>query len=201
MLTLFFILLNIVLSMIAFAAFRRNNEPERFLLIPYLVGQGGNRVGMVLSHFAHADIGHLMFNMITLYFFGPVVERGLGGMEFVVIYAAAGATATVFVYHLHKENPTYRALGASDSVSGIIFAAIVIEPRMNIFFFLVPIPIPAPVFAVGYIILSTLLMKRGLGNISHEAHIAGAATGLLLGGMLAPFGFDRLLDRIGELLG
>jgi membrane associated rhomboid family serine protease len=71
---------------------------------------------------------------------------------------------------------------------------------MSIYFFLIPVPIPAPLFAVGYIFLSTYLMGRAGGRISHEAHIAGAISGLLLAGLLAPDGFGPLLRRIQNLL-
>jgi len=170
-----------------------------FFFSPSEVSAGRNYVGMLLSHFAHADGGHLLFNMLTLYFFGPVVEQILGSLNMLLIYVSAGIVSTLFVYYLHRADPRYRALGASDSVTGIIFAAIVLQPRMNVFFFYVPFPIPAPLFAVGYIVLSTYLMRRGGGYISHEAHLAGALSGLLLAGFLAPGGFGPLLERIQNM--
>jgi membrane associated rhomboid family serine protease len=137
---------------------------------------------------------------MTLYSFGPVVELGLGSLSMLLIYVIAGIVSTLFVYYRHRADPRYRALGASDSVTGIIFAAIVLLPEMSVSFFFVPIPIPAPLFAVGFIVISTFLMRRGGGYISHEAHIAGAISGLLLAGLLAPGGFGPLLDRIQNLL-
>jgi membrane associated rhomboid family serine protease len=137
---------------------------------------------------------------MTLYFFGPVVELGLGAVTMLLIYVSAGIFSTLFVYYLHRADPGYRALGASDSVTGIIFAAIVLLPGMSVYFFVVPVPIPAPLFAVGYIVLSTYFMRRGGGHISHEAHLAGAVSGLLLAGLLAPGGFGPLLHRIQNLL-
>jgi membrane associated rhomboid family serine protease len=125
-----------------------------FFFSPSEVSAGRNYQGMLLSHFAHADGTHLLFNMMTLYFFCIVLI------------------------------PDIRALGASDSVTGIIFAAIVLLPGMSVYFFVVPVPIPAPLFAVG----------------SHEAHLAGAVSGLLLAGLLAPGGFGPLLHRIQNLL-
>jgi membrane associated rhomboid family serine protease len=95
-----------------------------------------------------------------------------------------------------RVQPQYRALGASDSISGILFAAIVVLPSMTIMFFILPFPIPAPIFAVGYIVLSTFFMQRGKGNVSHEAHLAGAFCGLILGGLLSPFGWGPLMDSL-----
>ena len=171
-----------------------------FSFSPSEVAAGKNYQGMILSHFAHADGAHLLFNMVTLYSFGPVVEFTLGAMSMLLIYVSAGIASTLFVYYLHRADPGYRALGASDSVTGIIFAAIVLAPGMSVYFFLLPVPIPAPLFAVGYILLSTYFMRRGGGRISHEAHIAGAISGLLVAGLLAPDGFGPLLRRLQNLL-
>jgi len=197
MLTILLIAINVVVSLIGFS--RMNRGYSNFFFSPNEVSAGRNYQGMVLSHFAHADGGHLLFNMMTLYFFGPVVEQGLGARGMLLIYLGAGVLSTLVVYYLQRADPRYRALGASDSVTGIIFAAIVLLPGMDVFFFLVPVPIPAPLFAIGYIFLSTYLMRRGGGHISHEAHLAGAISGLLLAGLLAPGGFGPLLNRIQSL--
>lgn len=202
MLTYLLIGINVVVSLIGFS---RMNSPagaraSMFFFTPKEVSEGRNNQGMILSHFSHADGTHLLFNMMTLYFFGPVVESSLGALNMLLIYAIAGVVSTFFVYYRHRSDPVYRALGASDSVSGIIFAAIVLVPGMSVYFFLIPVPIPAPLFAIGYIVLSTYFMRRGGGHISHEAHLAGAITGLLLAGLLSPEGYGPLLARIQNLL-
>src|SRR5262245_61687527 len=200
MLTYLLIGINVLVSLIGFSRMNTAQGSSSFFFSPSEVSAGRNYRGMVLSHFAHADSTHLLFNMLTLYFFGPVVELGLGALSMLLIYVSAGIFSTLFVYYLHRADPKYRALGASDSVSGIIFAAIVLLPEMSVYFFFVPVPIPAPLFAVGYIVLSTYLMRRGGGHISHEAHLAGEISGLLIGGLLAPEGFGPLLHRIQNLL-
>src|SRR5215813_14794090 len=201
MLTYLLIGINVLVSLIGFS--RMNSaagaRASMFFFSPSQVSAGRNYQGVLLSHFAHADGTHLLFNMLTLYSFGPVVEQGLGALSMLVIYVSAGIFSTLFVYYLHRADPRYRALGASDSVTGIIFAAIVLRPERSVYFFVL-IPIPAPLFAVGYIVLSTYFMRRGGGHISHEAHIAGAISGLLLAGLLSPGGFGPLLVRIQNLL-
>jgi membrane associated rhomboid family serine protease len=200
MLTLLLIGINVLVSLIGFSRMNSMAGDSMFFFSPSEVSAGRNYQGVLLSHFAHADGGHLLFNMLTLYSFGPVVEMGLGSLNMLLIYISAGVVSTLFVNYLHRTDPRYRALGASDSVTGIIFAAIVLVPGTSIYFFFVPFPIPAPLFAVGYIVLSTYFMRRGRGHISHEAHIAGAISGLLLAGLLAPSGFDPLLERIQSML-
>jgi membrane associated rhomboid family serine protease len=199
MLTYILIGINVLVSLIAFSRMNSVAGASMFFFSPNEVSKGRNYQGMILSHFAHADGGHLLFNMLTLYSFGPVVEEGLGTLYMLLIYVSAGFFSTLFVYYLHRADPKYRALGASDSVTGIIFAAIVLLPTMSVYFYFIPVGIPAPLFAVGYILISTFLMRRGGGHISHEAHIAGAISGLLLAGLLAPEGFGPLLETIRHL--
>jgi membrane associated rhomboid family serine protease len=112
-----------------------------------------------------------------------------------LIYVAGGVLSTLVVYFRHRAEPEYRALGASDSITAILFAAIVLVPESDVLFFFVPIPIPAPLFAVAYIVISTYFMRRGGGSLSHEAHLAGAFAGLVLAGLLSPLGFGPLLRR------
>src|SRR5262249_23692042 len=199
MLTNLLIGINVLVSLIGFSKMNSVTGDSMFFFSPSEVSAGRNYLGMVLSHFAHADATHLLFNMLTLYFFGPVVEMGLGALSMLLIYVSAGIFSTLFVYYRHRADPNYRALVASDSVTGIIFAAIVLVPQMSVFFLFIPVPIPAPLFAVAYIVISTYLIRREGGRISHEAHVAGAISGLLLAGLLAPGGFGPLLDRIQHL--
>src|ERR1051326_6061819 len=199
MLTDLLIGINVLVSLIGFSRMNSMAGDSMFFFSPSEVSAGRNYQGMLLSHFAHADGAHLLFNMLTLYSFGPVVEMGLGSVSMLLIYVSAGIISTLFVYYRHRADRRYRALGASDSVTGIIFAAIVLLPGMSIYFFFVPFPVPAPLFAVGYIVISTYFMRRGRGHISHEAHIAGAISGFVLAGLLAPDGFGPPLGRIQNL--
>jgi len=190
---------NILISLRAFTAFRQEGRSREFLFIPAEVARGYNYQGMFLSHFSHADAGHLLFNMITLYYFGTLVEARLGIVPLLAVYGVSAVASNAVIYLLHRHNPGYRALGASDSVTGVLFAAIVLEPRMSVYFFLIPVPIPAPLFAIGYIALSTYFMRRQAGHVSHEAHLAGACAGILLGGLLAPLGYAPLIHQLSRM--
>ena len=191
---------NVLISLIAFSRMNSETGHDAFLFSPSDVSAGRNYTGMFLSHFSHADGTHLFFNMMTFYFFGPVVEDFLGTLSMLLIYVSAGILSTLVVYYRHRGDPKYRSLGASDSITGILFAAIVVDPGMSLYLFFIPYPIPAPLFAVVYILLSTYFMRRGEGHISHEAHLAGAFAGLVLAGLLAPGGFSRLLQELQSYL-
>ncbi len=200
MLTYMLIGLNVAISLWGFSAMRKGGMAFRpFLFIPSEAAKGRNLIGVLLSNFSHADPWHLIFNMLTLFFFGPVVERFLG-YHVLTVYFAAGLAALALIFILRRDNPQYRVLGASGSITGILFAAIVLKPDMSIYFMILPIPIPAPLFALIYILYSTFLLDRDVGNVSHEAHIGGAVTGFLLAGFLSPFGFSQVADRIRHLL-
>jgi membrane associated rhomboid family serine protease len=196
-LTYALIALNVAISFWGFSSLRAGSF-RRFVFAPHEVMRGQSLPGMLLSHFSHADAWHLFFNMLTLYVFGRVVEAGLGP-SMLIVYAAAGLAANLFILLLRRNDPGYRVLGASDSVTAILFAAIILRPEMSIQFLLIPIPIPAPLFAVMYIAYTSFLLDKGIGNVSHEGHLAGALTGLLLGGWLAPDHFAPLLERVQRL--
>ncbi len=197
------IALNLIVTIIGFRAFKSQEEPEKFLFIPYMVARGENLKGLLFSQFAHAGWMHLGFNMISFIFFAPGLAAApdIGPLGMVAIYVISGIGADALVFLLKQKDPQYSALGASGSVSGIIFAAIVVNPHMSLIIFPVPIPIPAPIFAIGYLALSFYLSRRGdLGGISHEAHIGGALTGFAAAAILSKNGLGPLLMRLQEFL-
>jgi membrane associated rhomboid family serine protease len=198
--TYLLIAINVLVSLLAFSRMNSPDGGRMFFFSPSEIAAGRNYEGMFLSHFSHGDGTHLLFNMVTLYSFGPTTEAGLGPMKMLLVYVASGILSNLVLYYRHRMDPNYRALGASDSITGILFAAIVLLPGSSVYLLMIPVEIPAPVFAVAYILLSTFFMKRGGGNVSHEAHLAGAFVGLVLGGLLGPEGFVPLLRRIGWML-
>ena len=191
--------LNVAVSLWAFSVMRKSGPNRSYLFIPHEASKGRNLLGVLLANFSHADPWHLIFNMLTLYFFGPVVEQFLGP-HLLTVYGLSGLAALLLVFILRRNNPQYRVLGSSGSIVGILFAAIVLKPDMSVYFMVLPIPIPAPVFALIYIAYSTFLLDRDVGNVSHEAHIGGAVTGLLTAGLLSPMGFSQVAERIQRLL-
>ena len=169
--------------------------------MPNRFARGENGVGMLLSHVSHSSLSHLAFNMIALSSFAGSVLDTLGPIRFLVIYVVAGLGADLVIFALHKDDPSYRCLGASGSVFGIVMAAIVLDPTTSIVLFFVPIPIPGPVFMVGYAVISVFLIRQHRrGGVSHEGHLGGAVTGLFLTAVLSPRGLGPLLRWFAQWL-
>ncbi|MBN2018973.1 MAG: rhomboid family intramembrane serine protease [Sedimentisphaerales bacterium] len=135
--------------------------------------------------FLHADWTHLIFNMFSLYSFGSAIELLYGRLMFLAIYLAGIVGGSVLALLLHRKEP-YRALGASGGVCGVIFACIFLLPGTSVELFLIPIPIPAYIYAIGFILFSYYGMQTQLGNIGHDAHLGGAIIGLLTATALHP---------------
>ncbi len=127
------------------------------------------------------DGTHLLFNMFTLFFFGPVIEQYynhfLGSFGFALFYLLALVVSIIPTYLSNINNPAYAGLGASGAVSAVLFAYILLAPWSMLYIFGV-IPIPAIVFAAGYVFYSIRSQKRANDNINHSAHLWGAAFGV-----------------------
>lgn len=139
----------------------------------------GEHIRMITSGFLHADIAHLAFNMLSLYFFAPVVYGELGNYSFLLIYFASLIFGSMLTLYFHKNDYYYRAIGASGAVTGIIYSAILLDSNLQIFLFFIPIPIPAYLFGIGYLLYSIYGMKAKNDNIGHTAHFGGAIGGYL----------------------
>jgi membrane associated rhomboid family serine protease len=192
--------LNVVVSLLGFRALQDGGKrASAFLFVPYQVASGENGLGMLLAHFAHGGFFHLLFNMYALYSFGAAVLATLGPGKFLAVYVAAGLGSDLVVFALHKDDPSYRCLGASGSVFGIVMAAVILDPTTSIAFVFVPIPIPGPIFMLGYAIIAVFLIWRGgRGGISHEGHLGGAIVGAALTGVLSPQGLTPLLRWLAQ---
>lgn len=150
----------------------------------------GEQIRMISSGFLHADFSHLLFNMLTLYFFAPVVINSLTVPYFVIIYVASLLIGNLLSFYFHKNEYHYSAVGASGAVMGILYSAILFYPDMGLYLFFIPIPIPAWLFGMAYLLYSIYGMKKRLGNIGHDAHIGGAIGGYVLTLLFAPYLFQ-----------
>ncbi len=197
-LTLLLLLINVLVS--GYALFMDQGLIDRLAF----------KTGRILGHreyyrlltggFVHAGIGHLAFNMLTLYFFGPELELLLGPVRFLVVYFGAEMAAHGLSLYMHRANPAYAAVGASGAISGLVFAYCLFYPfsRIGLFF---AIWIPAWAFAVGFVVVSIVAMRQRspaqVGGLAHEAHLGGALGGLLLTVALYPDALRIFLGQLG----
>lgn len=148
--------------------------------------------------FVHADAMHLIFNLITLYFFGRVVENFYRqyafDMGFALFYLGALIVAVLPSYFRHKHDQNWMTLGASGAISALLFAYILFNPWGLIIVFI--IPMPAILFAILYVAYSIWAQRRANSSINHSAHLWGAAYGILMTGVLEP----RVLSQFAQLL-
>jgi membrane associated rhomboid family serine protease len=142
----------------------------------------------------HGGWAHLLFNMITLYFFGRVTEQHFGIffgettgiILYIVLYVSALAVSSIADLVKYKDDIGYNAVGASGAVSAVLFASILFEPEMGIYIFPIPFPIPAVIFAPLYLLYCWWAARKQMDNIGHSAHFWGALYGFLFPLILKP---------------
>ncbi len=185
MLTLILIAVTVLVSWLAFS---RPRLLDRLILWPPAIDRQKQYDRLVTHGFIHADWQHLLFNMITLFFFGRIAEQVIGSMigpvGFLLFYLSAIVIAILPTYLRHRHDSRYRSLGASGAVSAVLFAFILVQPWSLIFVFFLPVPaILYGAFFVGY---SIWMDRQGGDNTNHNAHLSGAIYGVLFMLLMEP---------------
>lgn len=184
MITVIIIAITCIVSILCFNGTLNGNK---LIFNAYQVWHRKEWYRMLTSGMIHSGWGHLFFNMLTLYFFGRVVEQYfsaafggvLGTVLYVVLYVSALAISSLGDLVKYRDNWNYNALGASGAVSAVLFASILFAPKMGIYIYLIPIPVPGYIFAPLYLLYCWYMAKRNMDNIGHTAHFWGAVYGLL----------------------
>lgn len=176
-----FLTLAIIIStvIVSFLAFQNHALFENFLFSSRQVKQEKEYYRLLTSMFVHGSWGHLLFNMLSFYFFASSVEGLHGPIILGAIYLAGGILGDVVALLIKGKWGDYRAVGASGGVMAVIFSSIFFFPEMEIYMFLIPIPIPAWLYAILFMAISFYGIGKGTDMIGHEAHLGGAATGIL----------------------
>jgi len=154
--------------------------------------------------FIHAGYLHLFINMVVLYSFGAIVENHFGvyfsgkaSFYYLLLYLGGLILSIIHAFGKHKNDVFYNAVGASGAVSAVIFSSIVLYPSGEIFFFFIPIGIPAPLFGVLYLLYEAYMSKYGKDRIGHDAHLWGAVFGVVFTIILKPSLFLIFLRQLG----
>lgn len=146
---------------------------------------------VITSSFLHVGAFHLLFNMMTLFFFGPTVEDILGKLGFLVVYFGAIIASGVTTAIVHRKNGSYSSVGASDAVSGVLLSFCVFFPLQPIYILFIPVGIPALLYGFLFIVLSARLMGEPGSRVAHEGHLGGAVAGVVLTLLMKPEAITR----------
>ena len=189
-----------VTALVSWQAWERPQWFDRLILWPPAIERQQQYDRLLTHGFIHADGMHLIFNMVTLYSFGQAMERyfsdRIGPVGYLLFYLSAIVIAILPTYMRHRHDPGYRSLGASGAVSAVLFASILLDPWNGIYLFLIPIPVPAFIFAGLYIGYSVWMDKRGGDNINHSAHLWGALYGVMFTILQQPALAGQFLSRL-----
>lgn len=190
-----------ITAIVSLMAFNNRKLADRLVLWPPAIDRHRQYDRLVTYGFIHADWMHLIFNMVTLYFFGRAIEgvmaRVTGSvLTYPLFYLAALVVSIMPSYLKNQKNPNYLSLGASGAVSAVLFAYILLAPWTIILVMF--IPAPAIVYAVFYVGYSIWMDRRGGDQVNHSAHLAGAAFGVLFMLAMEPRVLQIFLEQLGN---
>lgn len=198
--TVFIIILTAAVSITAF----NNSEVfYRMKFNAFLIRSENGWYRFLSYGLLHADWAHLIINMFVLFSFGRLVEASFENLfgakaipYFLLLYVGGLIFSVIASYIKNRYNSYYNAVGASGAVSAVLFASIIMHPEGQIIMLLFPVPIPAFVFGILYLIYSAYMAKRASDNVGHDAHFWGAVYGILLTIILRPRFLFEFLDYV-----
>ncbi len=192
-----------VTSLISFLAFSNHELFNKLKHWPYEEARGGEYYRWLTSGFLHGDPMHLIFNMLTLYFFGRYVESwfaemmpAFGTTLFLTFYLVSIVAASIATFYKFRNDPSFSSIGASGAVAAVLFASILLDPTIGIMIFLIPIPIPGFIFGPLYLWYSSYAAGKGGDNIDHTAHFFGAVFGFFFPLLLQPSLIQSFFEQI-----
>ncbi len=143
---------------------------------------------LVTYQFIHADLGHLLGNMIFLWVFGDDIERALGRWQFLVFYLLSGVIGGL-AFVLPDPNSTTELIGASGAISGIVVAYVMLRPcaKITVLVGFIPLRISA-YWVVGLFIVTQLwnLEASSKSEVAYWCHAGGMLAGCLLFPLMKP---------------
>ena len=198
------IIIIIFTSIISILCFNNEEIKNNLIFSPYQY-KSNKRWWIVFTHgFIHADFLHLFFNMYVLYIFGPSLEyyfttsSEIGWIYYITFYLLGIIFSTIPSIFKHSNNPNYRSLGASGSVSSIVFAYIIIFPLRELGLILIPgLFLPGFIFGILYLLAEHYLSKKQYSNIAHDAHISGSLFGIFF---IIIYDFNNLMVFLQKIM-
>lgn len=193
----------ILLAAIVLISYRAIKDPLLFNRLKFNVSavENGEYYRLLTAGFIHVDYNHLFFNGFTLFIFGGNALYGLGTINFILLYLISLLMGNGLAYYYHKKNPYYTAVGASGAIMGIVYSSILMFPEMELAFIFFPVPMPAYIFGVGYLIYTLFGIKSQNDGIGHTAHFGGAIGGIICTLVFDPYVFEKSFYTLVLMVG
>ncbi|HTD29906.1 MAG TPA: rhomboid family intramembrane serine protease [Xanthomonadaceae bacterium] len=189
-----------ITCLVSFLAFDKPRLMGSLIFWPPAVTRNHDYSRLITYGFVHANGQHLLFNMITLFFFGRAMEgfinARLGVCGFALFYLLALIASILPSYLRHRDDDQYRSLGASGAVSAVLFAYILIHPWSRIIVFV--LPLPAIVYAALYLGYTIYMERRNADRTNHSAHLWGAAYGVVFMIVMDPRVIGYFIDQLEQ---
>ncbi|CAG5009291.1 hypothetical protein DYBT9275_04463 [Dyadobacter sp. CECT 9275] len=189
---------------ISYYAFNNYSFMDKMLLNPYRVMKKNEYYRFLTSGFVHADFGHLIFNMLSLWFVGEGIERlfamlfgANGSFYYLFLYLVGIIVSDIPTFMKHRNNSNYNSLGASGGVSAVLFAAILYAPLMDIYLYFF-IQLKAFIFGILFLGYSLFEARRGTSYVNHSAHLYGAIFGMVFMAVVYPDAVPGFFQQIGD---
>lgn len=189
------IIIIVITCGISLLTMQNHDIKNRFMFNAYAIAHHRQWWRFFTHGVLHADFMHLFVNMLSLYFFGPLVEKTFcmdqnfgpiqGEVNYLLLYIGALLFSSLFTFFKQRDNQYYNALGASGAVSAVVYTAILLYPTVKLYVFFA-IPMQAWIYGGIYLVYSSYMSKKQIDNIGHDAHFWGAAYGFLLPILMKP---------------
>jgi membrane associated rhomboid family serine protease len=200
-LTLLLILITVGIS---WYAWKNPSLLDKWVMNPARISTHNEYYRFITSGFIHADVGHLIFNMFSLYFFGEAMEMFLGQIfgtngtiYYLILYIAGIVVSDIPTYFKHRHSSRYNSLGASGGVSALLFAFILLAPLQKVCLYFA-ICVPGFIFGAIYMAYSFYESRKMGGNVNHDAHLYGALFGILFMAVLLPASIPNFIEQIAS---
>jgi membrane associated rhomboid family serine protease len=189
-------LIFIITLITSIMAFSNEELYGKLMMHPYSVSRRKHVYTLITSGFIHKDWMHLIFNMLSFYFFAFQLELILGHWQFGVLYMVSMVLSDLPSVAKHKADYWYHSLGASGAISAVIFSYILFSPMSMMMIMPIPIPIPAIIFGVLYLVYCSYASKYSRDNINHDAHLFGALSGIMITIAMRPDILSQFINKI-----